>query len=739
MIGRKGFLGAIALASAVVLAGCSSKNNTDTKVLADTSKQVFAAVKARRQNKGPQPVVQVTAEQLANTKVAALQVNPEQRGGSDFLRRVTQRNDDQFGTVSVWRASDGALLHIRGGVLVGSRGIGADIISSDATPATATIIPPGTDLASYSIAISNAAGTGLTNYDITFETGDFTITPAPLTITADDQSKTYATSFTFDGDEYVATGLLNGDLITTVDLASDATLVTATVADGPYDITASNAAGERLNNYDITYVDGTFTVDPAALEIRIDDQSKTYGTDFLFDGTEFAAVGLRNADAITSLDLVSEGAAATARVDGSDYAITADDIAGTGLGNYDLTVVDGSFAVTPAPLDITANDQTKTYGDTLTFDGTEFVTTGLLNGDSIDSVDLISDGTEATAQVVEGPFGIFASNAQGTDVSNYDITYFNGELSVATRSATITADDQTKLFETEFVFDGSEFTVTGLVNDDMIASVDLVSDGAPVEATVEGSPYDIDIIAVNPVAETGGGDFFMAPLDSNGLLNYDFTLVSGLMNVVDEVVGTPEINPIPPFGIGTLPNPVDVLDLTAVGGVDTTTPIQQSGNPALDRATDTFERVDGASDRFESSLNSCDSSTRSFGSYVNCLAEALDEFSDALDGLEKDLPRGLEDVSAIIDNARDGVRAAGQRAQQRLAGATTPAQRRAIQADAVAEARSAVATAKTEIRKSISLIRAEDPDLRRVQTATVNRIVNAVDAVETKLVRAATL
>ncbi len=134
MIGRKGFLGAIALASAVLLAGCSSKNNTDTKVLADTSKQVFAAIRARRQNKGPQPVVQVTAEQLANTKVAALQVNPEQRGGSDFLRRVTQRNDDQFGTVSVWRASDGALLHIRGGVLVGSRGIGTDIISSDATP-----------------------------------------------------------------------------------------------------------------------------------------------------------------------------------------------------------------------------------------------------------------------------------------------------------------------------------------------------------------------------------------------------------------------------------------------------------------------------------------------------------------------------------------------------------------------------------------------------------------------------
>lgn len=126
------FLGAIALGITAALAGCSSSGKDDTLTLGRAGQQVFASIKAQRANRGPQPVVQITAKQLANTKVAALQVNPERRGGSDFLRRVTQRDDRHLGRISVWRASDGALLHLRGGVLVGSRGIGADIISSDA-------------------------------------------------------------------------------------------------------------------------------------------------------------------------------------------------------------------------------------------------------------------------------------------------------------------------------------------------------------------------------------------------------------------------------------------------------------------------------------------------------------------------------------------------------------------------------------------------------------------------------
>ena len=47
----------------------------------------------------------------------------------------------------------------------------------------------------------------------------------------------------------------------------------------------------------------------------------------------------------------------------------------------------------------------------MTFTGTEFTTSGLVNGDSIASVTLASDGAAATAHVSGSPYAITASNA----------------------------------------------------------------------------------------------------------------------------------------------------------------------------------------------------------------------------------------------------------------------------------------------------------------------------------------
>ena len=47
-------------------------------------------------------------------------------------------------------------------------------------------------------------------------------------------------------------------------------------------------------------------------------------------------VGLVNSDTVDSVTLTSAGAAATATVAGSPYAIVASAAVGTGLGNYDI-------------------------------------------------------------------------------------------------------------------------------------------------------------------------------------------------------------------------------------------------------------------------------------------------------------------------------------------------------------------------------------------------------------------
>jgi hypothetical protein len=115
---------------AALLAGCSSDQTGSvnlTKVLATT---LVSAVKERRSD-APQQV-NVTPEMHAKIVIPLLQVNPVTLGGSDFLQRAVARHDSLPGRVEVWKSSDNAQIFLRNGVVIGTRGIGSDIIAADA-------------------------------------------------------------------------------------------------------------------------------------------------------------------------------------------------------------------------------------------------------------------------------------------------------------------------------------------------------------------------------------------------------------------------------------------------------------------------------------------------------------------------------------------------------------------------------------------------------------------------------
>jgi hypothetical protein len=180
------------------------------------------------------------------------------------------------------------------------------------------------------------------------------------------------------------------------------------------------------------------TVNARALDITANNQSKTYGDVSTFTGSEFStgAGQLVNGDTVTSVTMTSAGAAATATVAGSPYAIVASDAVGTGLGNYTINYHNGSFAVTTKALTITANDRSKVAGTELTFSGTEFTPIGLVNGDTVTSVTLTSTGAPASA--LAGTYPIVASNASGTGLGNYTIGYVDGTLLVENTSHSLT-------------------------------------------------------------------------------------------------------------------------------------------------------------------------------------------------------------------------------------------------------------------------------------------------------------
>src|SRR5678815_5115440 len=213
-----------------------------------------------------------------------------------------------------------------------------------------------------SVTITNGATDVTSNYDITFAGGTLTVNKAAITITANDQTKTYGSTFTFthDGTQVGVTSgaLQNGDLITVDDAASAGAVATA--AAGSYSVTLSsvtitNGATDVTSNYDITFANGTLTVNKAAITITANEQSKAYGAAFTFthDGSQVSVTSgaLQNGDLITVDDAASAGAAATAAA--GPYPITLSSVTITNgatdvTSNYDITLANGTLSVTQA-------------------------------------------------------------------------------------------------------------------------------------------------------------------------------------------------------------------------------------------------------------------------------------------------------------------------------------------------------------------------------------------------------
>ncbi len=186
--------------------------------------------------------------------------------------------------------------------------------------------------------------TGKGNFDSTAAIGTFAIVQAPLTVTALPQTYTYNGKIQGEGDtayedpaelaEKVSVdGLQGDDILTAVVLDGQGQAV------GGYSLVASNASiGDNTEDYDILYVPGTLTIEPARATITVNSASKVRGgNDPTFTGT---VEGLVKEGDLGNVTFVREGD---------------DEAAGTYKGvltakytdnkNYDVTVNNGDFTI----------------------------------------------------------------------------------------------------------------------------------------------------------------------------------------------------------------------------------------------------------------------------------------------------------------------------------------------------------------------------------------------------------
>src|SRR5205807_803905 len=162
-------------------------------------------------------------------------------------------------------------------------------------------------------------------YSISYVAGSLTVTPAPLTITADSKSKVYGAPLPTLTVSY--TGLVNGDTAATFSTAPNtpptlSTTATATSHVNSSPITPTATPHDALPTYySISYVAGTLTVTPAPLTITADSKSKVYGAPL--PTLTISYTGLVNGDTAASLTTpptTSTTASAASHV--NSYSIT---------------------------------------------------------------------------------------------------------------------------------------------------------------------------------------------------------------------------------------------------------------------------------------------------------------------------------------------------------------------------------------------------------------------------------
>lgn len=121
--GAAGIVGAM-----LVLAGCAG--GTDEKPLQlELFRKTKEAIQQNRAQKNKVPL-QVTRAMIDQERDSLMEIVIEQRDVTGYVFARAQRRDALPGTVVIWRTGDNISLALRNGVVIATRGLGGDVLSS---------------------------------------------------------------------------------------------------------------------------------------------------------------------------------------------------------------------------------------------------------------------------------------------------------------------------------------------------------------------------------------------------------------------------------------------------------------------------------------------------------------------------------------------------------------------------------------------------------------------------------
>ena len=253
-----------------------------------------------------------------------------------------------------------------------------------------------------------------------------------------------------------------------------------------------------LKNVCVNYVNGTLTIEKAPLKITAKSYTLKQGDALPM----FEAVysGFKNNETASVLGVQPTiRTTATSASEPGTYDII---VSGAAASNYDITYVKGTLTILAAdPVSVTAKSYSRQYGEANP--NFEYTTAGA----TLSGTPTVS--CSATAASPVGEYDIVASKGS---VTNYNVTYVNGKLTVTKAPLTITAKSYTikqgdalPTFEAEY---------SGFKNNET-ASVLGVQPTIRTTATSASEPGTYDIIVSGAAAN-----------------NYDISYVKGTLTII---------------------------------------------------------------------------------------------------------------------------------------------------------------------------------------------------------------
>ena len=292
------------------------------------------------------------------------------------------------------------------------------------------------NVGSYTVTVSVTGGCVLSLSQ------NFTITQAPLTISAISANKIYGTTqgTLIGSTSFNSTGLQNGETIGSVTLNFG---VGATAASDPVgstsviDPTSPIGGTFTASNYNIIYQSSLLTVIPKSINISVSAIDKVY------NGNNSVTIGSLTSNKISSDDVSYLFTSATFNDKnigiGKTVTVSGISLTGTDAGNYTLTssTATGTASITVKSLTITATVSDKVYdGNTST---TAALTDNRISGD-VFTVNKTGATFNNKNIGVGKTVTVSGITLTGTDAGNYTLTSSTatGTASITIKSLTIT-------------------------------------------------------------------------------------------------------------------------------------------------------------------------------------------------------------------------------------------------------------------------------------------------------------